>query len=205
MKYKFIEIGSCDFNTQINTLSPSDFGICVDPIEYYLDNIPHQKNLIKANFAISDVSGESSIFYIPDDIIRIYSLPDWLRGCNKINSLHPTAIKELSDRSLSLDLIDTKTVKTITYGELMLQYDCQDIEYLKIDTEGHEPNIINSIYSFYTSSSARGYSLPKLLNIEAFIGRLVSEEKIRDAKEQLYELGYKISHIIDPDIYMVLA
>lgn len=203
MQYKFVEIGSCDFNTQCHTLSNDrEYGICVDPIRYYLDNLPSSPNLFKENSAISNKVKNTLVYTIPENIIYQYNLPLWLKGCSKIDSMHPTAINELRLRQLPLDLIHSYEISTITYGNLIEKYNCIDIEYLKIDTEGNEPDIIDSLYEFY--SSQKKYNRPRKINIEAFVGILVEEASINRVKNQLFSLDYKIIEINNPDIIFKL-
>jgi len=203
MQYKFIEIGSCDFNTQIDTLLQNNIGICVDPIKYYLDNLPNLDNLIKENSAISNEQTIIDVFYIPDTIIQQYFLPGWLRGCNKIGAPHPTAQKVLKERNLSENLIHSEKINCITYKDLVTKYSAYNIEYLKIDTEGHEPTIIDSIYGFYSTDQST-FTPPNVINFEAFIGQLVTQENVDIAIDKLKLLGYKLLKIVEPDIYMTL-
>lgn len=204
MKYKFVEIGCCDFNTQNDTLPDDSLGLCVDPIKYYLDNLPQKPNLIKSNFAISNKRANVSVYYLSEATILEHNLPMWLRGCNKIEDVHPTVVKELRSRNLSLDLICTETIVTKTYEDLILQHECSDIDYLKIDTEGNEPDIIDSLYSFYKSPSSTGYNKPLMINVEAFIGVLVDNSDIEVLKNKLSDLGYYISGNNSPDIIFSL-
>jgi hypothetical protein len=204
MRYRFVEIGCCDFNTQCDTLSDEALGLCVDPIKYYLDNLPVQTNLFKDNSAISNKKQTVTLYHIPEATIKTYQLPIWLKGCNRIESMHPTAVKELRARNLPLDLIKTDIIITKTYEDLVLQYNCEDIDYLKIDTEGNEPAIIDSLYDFYKKNNSPKYNKPQKINIEAFTGILVSESDIETAKNQLFDLGYIIAEINPPDIIFIL-
>jgi FkbM family methyltransferase len=203
MKYKFIEIGSCDFNTQIDSLTNNEYGICVDPIKYYLDNLPNTDNLFKENSAVSNSSGSIEVFYIPAQIIEQYNFPEWFKGCNSVNSPHPTIKQELLNANIDLSIINKSTVDCITYEQLVLKYKAINIDYLKIDTEGHEPSIIDSLCQFYASN--KNFNPPSVINFEAFIGKLVSQEDINLSIDKLKNIGYKFSHTIEPDIYMVLS
>jgi hypothetical protein len=202
MNYKFVEIGCCDFNTQCDTLCDDSYGLCVDPIKYYLDNLPIKTNLLKENAAISNKKEIVKLYYIPENIIYQYNLPFWLKGCNRIESIHPTVVKELSARNLPMDLISIEEIKTQTYSDLISKYNCLNIDYLKIDTEGHEPIIIDSLYDFYISSTT--YNKPQKINIEAFTGILVDVTDIEIAKNKLFDLGYIIQELDPPDIIFVL-
>lgn len=204
MKYKFVEIGCCDFNTQNDTLQNDSIGLCVDPIEYYLNNLPDKSNLVKAHCAISNKRSNVNVYYLSEKTILEYNLPMWLRGCNKIEGIHPTVVKELTARNLPLDLINIDNIITTTYEDLVLKYECCDIDYLKIDTEGNEPDIIDSLYNFYKNKSSTGYNMPLKINVEAFIGILVDNADIEILKEKLFDLGYFISELNPPDIIFSL-
>ena len=133
--FEFIEVGTSDFESLAIDL-PNKKGLLIEPIKQYLDNLPNNINHIKANYALTDRGGETKVFYVkPEDIIK-YNLPNWVRGCNSINEPHPT-VKELlgsnHDNIISIDII-----KCITWENLIKEFNIESIDYLKIDTEGHD-------------------------------------------------------------------
>lgn len=205
MKYKFIEIGSCDFNTQVNSLlSDNEYGICVDPLKCYLDNLPNQKNLIKENSIISNVNGVSDFFYIEPETIDRYRFPEWFKGCNSVHKPHPTIVNILLKHSIDSSIISVSRINSITYEDLVIKHQANDIDYLKIDIEGHEPVVIDSLCDFYAKDQ-KDFHPPSLINFEAFVGLLVSKEDIDLSIDKLKSIGYKFSHTIDSDIYMVFS
>ena len=54
MKYDFIEIGTSDFDTLLET-TINKIGISIEPLKYYLDNLPNNDKVIKVNCAIEDI------------------------------------------------------------------------------------------------------------------------------------------------------
>lgn len=142
MRYDFIEIGTSDFETLLQ--ESSGVGLSIEPLKFYLDNLPNKDNVIKVNCAISDKNGYVDVFWIDPKDIQIYNLPEWLRGCNSIINPHPSAIKELEERNL-LHLYKKSECKCMTWSTIVEIYDIRYVEYLKIDTEGHDCVIINSI------------------------------------------------------------
>jgi hypothetical protein len=201
MKYDFVEIGTSDFN------SPSQenynlSGVCVEPIKYYLDRLPNSKTIIKENSAISNFNGFIEIFYINDENIKKYNLPFWIRGCNKIGDYHPTALKEILSKNIGKEIFTIEKIKVITYENLMLKYDCRQINYLKIDTEGHDHIIINEMYNFYSNNI--DFYLPKKINFETFSGILSTQEEINNSKNLLEKLGYYITKETGSDVFMDL-
>lgn len=138
--FDFIEIGTSDFGSLAIT-SPNEKGLLVEPIKYYLDNLPNNNNQIKANYALSDKNGKIKIFYVkPEDIIK-HNLPNWVRGCNSIDKPHPTIKKLLGDNHDNIIQVDT--VKCITWEKLIKEFNIKSIDYLKIDTEGHDYIILS--------------------------------------------------------------
>lgn len=143
MKYDFIEIGTSDFRTLIET--NDGVGLSIEPIKFYLDNLPNKSNVTKVNVGISNYNGEAKIFYITPDNIKKYNLPNWVRGCNSINSPHPTVKKLLGDKYD--DIINIDLIKIINWETLIDEYNITEINTLKIDTEGHDAVILRDYYN----------------------------------------------------------
>ena len=133
--FDFIEIGTSDFES-LSIETPHKRGLLVEPLKFYLDNLPNNNNQIKANYALSDKNGKIKIFYVkPEDIIK-HNLPNWVRGCNSIDKPHPSIKKLLGDNHDNIIQVDT--VKCITWEKLIKEFNIKSIDYLKIDTEGHD-------------------------------------------------------------------
>jgi len=143
MKYDFIEIGTSDFDTLLES-TIDQIGISIEPLKYYLDKLPNNDKVIKVNCAISNIDFETNIFWISPEDIKKYNLPNWLRGCNSIVDPHPTAINELNKVNL-LHIYKTSICKCITWNTLVNTYDVTSVNLLKIDTEGHDCKIIQNI------------------------------------------------------------
>jgi FkbM family methyltransferase len=179
MKFDFIEIGTCDFDTLLQSTS-SKIGLSIDPIKIYLDNLPDNDHVIKLNCAISDKDGEVEVFWISPDDIHKYQLPVWLKGCNSIINPHPSAIKELRDRNLDNIYIKSKC-KSMSWKSLVELYDIKQVDYLKIDTEGHDCFIINNILDF-------GKVLPNRILFE---NNVLSEQSlVEETLARLNKFGY---------------
>jgi len=179
MKYDFIEIGTSDFDTLLETTTDK-IGISIEPLKYYLNNIPDNDKVIKVNCAISDTDFETDIFWISPDDIKKYNLPNWLRGCNSIINPHPTAIKELDKVNLS-QIYKTSKCKCITWATLVNTYDITSVNLLKIDTEGHDCKIIKNI--LYSNTI-----LPDEILFEYNV--LTNENEFRNTMDLLIINGY---------------
>lgn len=143
MNYDFVEIGTCDFTTELQT-NPGR-GISVEPLQDYLDKLPNRPDVIKECAAISDVDGNIEIFYIPKSIIKQMKMPYWIKGCNRIGEPHPTIVKWLTNHGHPLSLIQKKSVPVMTFSNLCDKHRIKSIKYLKVDTEGHDYTILCSL------------------------------------------------------------
>lgn len=140
--YDFIEIGTSDFDTLIEEANNLTKGISIEPIKYYIEKLPNKRNVKKVQAAMSDKNGKLDIYYIDDVHIDEYNLPWWVRGSNSVNGPHPFAIKEIGEE-LYNNLVTIEEVPTITWSDLIIQYNIKSIDYLKIDTEGYDHVILN--------------------------------------------------------------
>jgi FkbM family methyltransferase len=146
MKYDFIEIGTSDFETEIQECSEDAVGLSIEPIARYLENLPNKKNVTKINCAVSNYDGKIKVFYLSEDNIKKHNYPNFLKGCNAVGSPHP-ALKGfvfgivVPDELISCDEVEVKTLDTI-----FKEYNVDSINHLKIDTEGHDCTILDSYY-----------------------------------------------------------
>lgn len=132
-----IEIGTSDFRTQAGEVP----GIFIEPVKYYFDRLP---DCNKINCAISNYEGEIDIYYLTDDEIRKYHLPQWARGCNSVRKVHPSVASLFYDRSLNpYSVIRKSTVPVRRIKSIIDEYNVTLIDFLKIDTEGHDYIILN--------------------------------------------------------------
>lgn len=149
-KFDFIEIGTSDFDTLIQTCTPSSRGLSVDALEIYLDRLPNKPNVTKVCCAVTGASVDSSairVFYVDPSDIAAFSLPTWIRGCNSVGEPHPTAMRVLQAKGLT-HLCKTMEVPLVSIGALFKRYDVSAVDYLKLDTEGHDCVILGGLIEY---------------------------------------------------------
>lgn len=140
--YDFIEIGTSDFDTEIQKDNPK-VGISIEPIKYYLDRLPNKENCIKLNMAISNYEGVCLVHYLSEKTIKDYNFPDFVRGCNSINSYHKTIQNLCKQRSLDIEKIsEEEKIGVTTLFQIMNKLNIHGVYFLKIDTEGHDTAIL---------------------------------------------------------------
>jgi autotransporter strand-loop-strand O-heptosyltransferase len=189
--YDFIEIGTSDFDTLIETSNENTVGISIEPIKYYINRLPDKQNIIKVQAALSTTDGEVDVYYIEDSKIEENNLPWWVRGSNSINNPHPFAIKELGEE-LYNSLVTIEKVPTISWKTLIGTYNIGSVDYLKIDTEGHDHIIFRDFLDYCKEHS---FPIPSKITLEYHDG---VSNKVEIDKLVSELSGYQIiKHISD--------
>jgi len=189
-----VEIGTCDFDvaTLRNHVST---GLCVEPIQFYLDKLPNKTGVKKINCAISDENGKCTIYFVDPEIIEKYNFPDWFRGCNSIDAHHPTVDRIIRERGLlPRDFINHYIVEKKTLFQLLGEQGIQQMYLLKIDTEGHDCIILDKYLQDIENDNHR---LPFELFFECNV--LTDETIINDMLVVLSEKGYDLIKKDDSD------
>lgn len=164
-----IEIGTSDFRTEAGNVD----GLFIEPVKEHFDRLPPCR---KENVAISNREGLIEIFYIPTETIHKELLPNWVRGCNSVGSIHPTILKNGWAKFVTVDV-----VKVVRIKSLIDKYDIKHIDTLKIDTEGHDCVILND---FLDTVPIR----PKTIQFENNV--LSRSVDVENTVKRLEEIGY---------------
>jgi hypothetical protein len=184
MKYDFIEIGTSNFDTLIESADDTTVGISIEPIRYYLDQLPNRPGVKKLAVAISRNHGMLPVFYIPERTIRARGLPEWLRGCNSVGDYHPKHV-ELMVR----DLVQIDTVDVMTIADIFDLYDVTELDYLKIDTEGADCDIMCHLYEFLKTEPTARY--PRKILFES--NELADQVQVEVVKTEFISLRYRVT------------
>lgn len=163
----FIEIGSCDFNT-LNYLGDLNWrGVIIEPIKKYLDNLPQKPNIHYLNYAIDYTKGQRIMFMAEDGVVeqdRDYA------GMSSFYQYN----KALSKKIL---------VNTIPILDVIKMCDITEIDFLKIDTELYDYEILK-MFPFDLVS-------PKIIKVETRDGLTRLDTKI-EIHNLLISKGYHI-------------
>lgn len=186
MKYDFIEIGTSNFDTLIETASETTVGLSIEPIKYYLDALPNAPHVTKVNCAVSRTNQNETlqVYYVPENVIQAKGLPDWLRGCNAVGDYH--------FQHTNLDIIDLVVcdpVPSVPIGEIFKQYNVTELDYLKIDTEGSDCLILMHLYTYLKDRDASEY--PKKILFES--NELAIPAQVELVKSKFISLGYRVT------------
>jgi FkbM family methyltransferase len=145
----FIEIGTCDFDTNLPLIESGEWkGIMCEPAPLYFGSLKKKcetaknfENLILENIAISDYNGQVEFAVARNNLVAVHS---WQRGISSVVSDHHKG-ERLFDYHANKNLIaETIEVPCLTLDDLIHKHKVESIDYLKIDAEGHEMNIIDA-------------------------------------------------------------
>ena len=140
---RFLEIGSADFDTCLPLAQEGWHGISVEPVPYLFDRVKKQyegHNVEIWNCAISDMNGSVDMAVGLDE--------GWLSGCSHVISDNHIGYKLSSHPDNAESFKQIITVDCMTLDELLINTPSdQQIDFMKVDTEGHELNIFMN-YSF---------------------------------------------------------
>ena len=179
--YDYVEIGTSDFDTLVEIYPDGKLGLSVEPIKTYLDRLPDKQGNTKLNVAITDEDCELSVYYVKPEDIEKHQLPEWVKGCNSVGAPHPSVVRELTQRGL-MDIYTHDIIQGMSFPSLIKEAKIGSVDYLKVDTEGHDFVILRSMLK----TSLR----PNKIRFEA--NSLYKEEDIRGIISELSSFGYKL-------------
>lgn len=153
MKYKFVDIGCCFFDTSLDRFGLDVPGLLVEPVKMFFDILPCSDLVKKVNVAISDQTGTTSIFVPnaltkPDryktkqDVIDLFNNESGQGVGFETTNYGGSTLLEFKKFGIEST---PEECQTITLEELCDQYDITEIDYLKIDVEGYEPVILKQL------------------------------------------------------------
>jgi FkbM family methyltransferase len=171
----FIEIGSSHFDT-LNHLS--DFGwrgVIVEPIKKYIDQLEQKENVYYLNFAIDTYQGHREIWLAADELIHNDNDYSGMSSFYKDYQIQPHINYENSEVYIHDKSI---IINTITYQDIINICNVVQVDYLRIDTEGHGWEILKQVHM-------NGSLRPKIIKVEH------KHSKTKDLmKEYLSSNGY---------------
>lgn len=130
----FVEIGSNYFDTLLYLAKDKGWqGLLVEPVPEYFKKIEKVNGVSYENSAISTEKKSVPFFYVTQATIKKYKLGDWMRGVGSVDKNH------IENPEQNVTEI---TVPMITVADLLNKYKITKIDYLKIDAEGLDCQIL---------------------------------------------------------------
>ena len=191
---QYIEIGSNNFDTCMPLAENGWKGVMIEPVpEIYAEMKRRTSGLhiLPLNIAISDYDGEID-FAVPNLIDAPIEKSGWVRGIGHV--IHKNNKTETGLGLLELGNVKqhNKTIKItcLKLDTLIKELNIKQIDYLKLDTEGHELNIIES-YSWGIR--------PSFIKLETVhLGAIHKSTLIKILKKQNY-----IIHETEEDLFAI--
>jgi|AntAceMinimDraft_13_1070369.scaffolds.fasta_scaffold21430_4 hypothetical protein len=177
----FIEIGSNDYDTLLSSkyFSKTSWGIIVEPVKKYFDNLPIIENVQYLNYAITANKDGIQKFYEPID----HPNPEWVKSIGSLKCDHPT-LKELN---ISKQTVET-TVNAMSLQNFYNFIPEDNIHFLKIDAEGTDFELLEN-WDFIKF---------KPMHIQ-FESKLMSTEELNIIIEKLKKENYIVTKAIKKD------
>lgn len=145
--WDYVDIGTSDFDTSA-VYAPASKILLVEPLDFYLNTFANLENVELCNCAVGAEDSEIDVYYLTEDKIKQYGLPDWLRGCNSVGRPHKLAEELFQTNNISMDELNVRKVPIITFRTLCERYNIGSIGTLKLDTEGHDHHILPEVFRF---------------------------------------------------------
>lgn len=205
--YDFIEIGTAFFDTLVEKATDEEYGLSVEPIAEYLNKLPNKKNVTKINGAVvaDEDSNGLDVYYVEEEIIDKFNLGIWMKGCNSVGKPHdfhtgyfpcpwtwhhhPNRKSLQTADLLAMGLVTKKTIPCYTYKNLIDTYNIGKVKQLKIDTEGYDCKILDSVLNYYADAKDM---LPEFISFES--NAHSDEVAVKEITQRLIDLGYDISY-----------
>lgn len=214
--YDFIEIGTAFFDTLIEKAT-DEYGLSVEPIKEYLDKLPNKPNVTKIEGAVvaNGDSKDLDVYYVTEEDIDKHKLGEWMKGCNSVGKPHDFHLnyffcpwtwsrhklgKELPDTNpykklktlpthnlIKHGLVKTKKIDCYYYSDLIKKYSINTVKKIKIDTEGYDCKILNSILDYYQETNEK---LPIEISFESGVHNIKNDVEL--SLNRLISLGYTI-------------
>jgi len=182
--YKFVDIGTCFYDTSLDLYGDSELCILVEPIEEFLSYFPNRSNIIKECSAIYDSEGTATInmFFVPE------MLNDDLRNLKRKYKVSQSSL--VRDNIIGCDKVTKRKIKTITFETLCKKHKIKSIDFLKIDAEGSDYLILCQVYEMI---------LAEKININKIqfemLSNLNNEKLSYELAKKFIKLGYSSSSI----------
>jgi len=179
-KVKILVIGANDglsFDDLFGSLNSSlTTGLLLEPSSKYFSqlviNASHLSNLIKLKIALSSSNSLLNLYQLNEEGLK--KMPEWGRGLGSFSKEHLLKYDGVLEEDIEFELVEGRS-----FDSLIKQYKLFAIDYLQIDTEGFDAEIIKMI-DFKTFSS-------KLIKFE--VANLIDQE-ILETKEILKNQNY---------------
>lgn len=170
--------------------------LLIEPVAYNLQLLKHKfnnlDNVFIENVAISDERSQKKFYFVKENSIKKLG-KKWASGLGSFKKNH------ILDHHRARFMINEKdieeiNIKILVFNDLIEKYNINEIEYLFIDTEGHDYQIIKSIDFDRIKINKIKFEYKHLDNTFKF------EERLFELREMFSLLNYEESDIDNENI-----
>jgi len=144
-------------------------GILIEPSSRYFEqlviNIKNFPRLKAVKVALANEESLITLFQLNDSGLE--KMPDWGSGLGSFSKDHLLKFGNLSDRDLEEELVEGKPFKWLVQA-----FDLYSVDYLQIDTEGFDSEII------------------KMIDFEIFSSKIIKFEIANLTKPEILDVSY---------------
>lgn len=168
-------------------------GVVIEPVQDYYDelvkNYQHLKNITPANIAIYSKNTDLTMYRVKKNS----KLPDWVNGIASLNYEHH------KKSQTSSEYIVEETVRGVTFDTFITEYDIKKIDFLQIDVEGYDYEILN-LFPF-------DRFMPKLIHFEHALSlQNMTYDQYDELHSKLIRMGYRtIMNMNDTICYLPMS
>ena len=169
LSYDFVEIGTSDFRTLSQFVQGSDRtcgmgyalrnwnprhvrGLAVEPVKHLLAHLPTLPLVEKVNVAMGLRDGETILYSVREnacDLLPKSYAVHLARGTGTIRRKHPQLLQAMLSESIKFDDVMEKLIVPIwSFEKLARYYRIRSIDVLKIDCEGSDNDILDSLIDY---------------------------------------------------------
>ena len=140
----FVEIGACDFDNLDNYLDINNTVFFVEPVPAYykslISKVGKKRNAVFDNCAISSFNGKTNITFIEPDTAE----QQWVRGISHLDFSSSNLILKNKNLGYNIGTPKSVNVRCFTLDYFFYRHGIRNVEYLKMDVEGHELEILKA-------------------------------------------------------------
>ena len=161
--------------------------LLIEPVNYNLQSLKNRfknkNNIIFENVGISDEKKQIKFYYVKESSIKKLG-KEWGSGIGSFRKKHLLDHHRKRFKIIESD-IEEVDIKIVLFNDLVEKYNISEIEYLLIDTEGYDYQIIKSIDFTKTKINKVKFEYKHLDDTFKFDIRLL------ELREMFNQLNYK--------------
>jgi FkbM family methyltransferase len=170
--------------------------LLIEPVNYNLQSLKHRfknaDNIIFENVGISNERNQIKFYYVKESSVKKLG-KEWASGIGSFKKKHLLDHHKKRFQITEND-IEEIDVKILVFNDLVKKYNINEIEYLFIDTEGYDYQIIKSIDFNEIKINKVKFEYKHLDDTFKF------EVRLSELREMFSQLNYKESDIDSENI-----